>query len=37
MTNKDLLHSTRNNAQHSVMASMDKESKREGMYVLIRV
>ena len=29
MTNKDLLYSTGNSAQYSVMAYMEKESKKE--------
>ena len=34
-TNKDLLYSTGNSSQHSVMANMGKESKKEWIYVYV--
>ena len=33
VTNKDLLHSTGNSTQYSIMAYMRKESKKEWVYV----
>ena len=33
MTNKDLLYSTGNSTQYSVMAYMAKDSKKEWIYV----
>ena len=35
ITNKDLLYSTGNSAQYSVMAYMGKESKEEWIYVYV--
>ena len=35
ITNKDLLYSTRNSTQYSVMAYMGKESKKECIYVFV--
>ena len=35
ITNMDLLYSTGNSTQYSVMASMGKESKKEWMYVYV--
>ena len=33
MTNRDLLHSTRNNTQYSVMAYLEKESERRDICI----
>ena len=35
MTNKDLLYSTGNSIQYSVMAYIGKESKKEWIYVCV--
>ena len=35
ITNKDLLYSTGNSTQYSVMAYMGKESKKEWIYVYV--
>ena len=35
IANKDLLYSTGNSTQYSVMAYMGKESKKEWMYVYV--
>ena len=35
MTNKDLLYSTGNSTQYSVMTYMGKESKKEWIYVYV--
>ena len=35
ITNKDLLCSTGNSSQHSVMTYMEKESKKEWIYVYV--
>ena len=35
ITNKDLLYSTGNSTQYSVMAYMRKESKKEWIYVYV--
>ena len=35
ITNKDLLYSTENSTQYSVMAYMGKESKEEWIYVYV--
>ena len=35
ITNKDLLYSTGNSTQYSVMTYMGKESKKEWMYVFV--
>ena len=37
ITNKDLLYSTGNSSQYSVMAYMEKESKKEWIYVHIKL
>ena len=36
MTNKDLLYSTGNSTQYTVMAYMGKESKIEWIYVFVQ-
>ena len=35
ITNKDLLYSTGNSTQYSVMAYMGKESKKEWIYIYV--
>ena len=35
ITNKDILYSTRNSTQYSVMAYMGKDSKKEWVYVYV--
>ena len=35
ITNKDLLHSTENSIQYSVMTYMGKESEKEQIYVYV--
>ena len=37
MTNKDLLYSTGNSTQYSVMPNMGKESKKEWIYVYVKL
>ena len=37
MTNKDLLYSTEDSTQYSVMAYMGIESKKEWIYVYVRL
>ena len=37
ITNKDLLYSTGNSTQYSVMTCMGKESKKEWIYVYIYI
>jgi len=35
MTNKDLLYSTEDSTQYSLMTNMGKESKKEWIYVYV--